>query len=65
MRKRIAVMAVVALMVLSFCGVIVESGGFSSPVEALKNVVTACCPLVFGGVIPTDGIPGGAPGTPG
>lgn len=58
-------MAVVALMVCSFCGVMLESGDFSYPVEVLKNVVTACCSLVFGGVIPTDGIPGGAPGTPG
>ncbi|MBU6997547.1 MAG: hypothetical protein HXS41_02815 [Theionarchaea archaeon] len=64
MKERIAVVAVVALMVCSFCGVICESDDFSCPAVP-QNVVTACRLLLFGGVIPTDGIPGGAPGTPG
>ena len=65
MRKKIAVMVVLTLMVCSLCGAVVFGVDFPNPVEGLRKVVEAGTTPAYDGVTPDDGVPGGPPGIPG
>ena len=63
MKKMIVMMAIAALMVCSFWGVVANEADFQF-VNGLRNMVNPCT-IVYSGETPDDGIPGGPPGIPG
>jgi len=63
MKKKIVMLAVVALMVCSFCGAVCDIDYLPHWGEEIKRIIEPG--MTLSGTTPDDGIPGGPPGNPG